>query len=431
MEAFDPYYTWLGIPPEEQPPDYYRLIGIRRFEDNADVITNGMDRQMQFLRSVQVGKRSALSQDLLNEISAAAGCLLDRKRKAEYDRCLKQQIAQRERPATILQPLPTADLLPPAAIAPISPAPVIRPSKRETQPSILLPVVVGGAAGVVVLVLVVVLGQWLLKEDPQPIASMPTEETAPSTAVSEDVRRAAAPTQTVVMPPPTSVTEPPTSPPAAPATTVVPTVSSAETIAQPADDALFHTFLGRYMYWLDRTKTYPIVNLQVPNKNLWSAEVKANAAGKAPEEEISYVGAARFVVPADGTYLVERDRSARVRIDGQVVSDWELPRTEVELTKGLHALSMEIGTHGGPYMHECQFHLRRKDSGEEVVLFNSWRDIQQFLGIPVNGQAVVEVSGWQPTSENQVQLDEALASIAAAGIRNTLRPEDVSEPDGE
>ena len=26
-DHFDPYYTWLGIPPEEQPPDHYRLIG--------------------------------------------------------------------------------------------------------------------------------------------------------------------------------------------------------------------------------------------------------------------------------------------------------------------------------------------------------------------------------------------------------------------
>ena len=26
---FDPYYKWLGIPPEEQPPNHYRLLGIQ------------------------------------------------------------------------------------------------------------------------------------------------------------------------------------------------------------------------------------------------------------------------------------------------------------------------------------------------------------------------------------------------------------------
>jgi hypothetical protein len=36
-EAFDPYRKWLGIPPEEQPPNHYRLLGIALFEDDPDV----------------------------------------------------------------------------------------------------------------------------------------------------------------------------------------------------------------------------------------------------------------------------------------------------------------------------------------------------------------------------------------------------------
>jgi hypothetical protein len=79
-DDFDPYYTWLGIRPEEQPADHYRLIGLRQFEDHADVISNALDQKMQFLRTLQVGKRAALSQKLLNEISAAGGCLLDKQK---------------------------------------------------------------------------------------------------------------------------------------------------------------------------------------------------------------------------------------------------------------------------------------------------------------------------------------------------------------
>ncbi len=30
-DSFDPYYTSLGIPPEEQPPNYYRLLGLSLF----------------------------------------------------------------------------------------------------------------------------------------------------------------------------------------------------------------------------------------------------------------------------------------------------------------------------------------------------------------------------------------------------------------
>ena len=37
-ERFDPYYTWLGIPPPQQPPHHYRLLGVELFEGSPDVI---------------------------------------------------------------------------------------------------------------------------------------------------------------------------------------------------------------------------------------------------------------------------------------------------------------------------------------------------------------------------------------------------------
>ena len=30
-ESFDPYESWLGIPPEDQPPNHYRLLGLKPF----------------------------------------------------------------------------------------------------------------------------------------------------------------------------------------------------------------------------------------------------------------------------------------------------------------------------------------------------------------------------------------------------------------
>ncbi len=29
---FDPYHKWLGIPPDEQPANHYRLLGLELFE---------------------------------------------------------------------------------------------------------------------------------------------------------------------------------------------------------------------------------------------------------------------------------------------------------------------------------------------------------------------------------------------------------------
>src|SRR3569623_558708 len=84
-ERFDPYYTWLGIPPHEQPANHYRLLGISLFESNDEVISNEADRLMLHLRAFQSGKRSRESQQLLNEISAARVCLLNPATKAQYD----------------------------------------------------------------------------------------------------------------------------------------------------------------------------------------------------------------------------------------------------------------------------------------------------------------------------------------------------------
>ena len=89
MSAFDPYHVWLGIPPEEQPPNYYRLLGIAPFESNADVIATAADRQMMHLRTFQSGKRSDLSQQLLNEVATAKVCLLNPAKKAAYDEQLR------------------------------------------------------------------------------------------------------------------------------------------------------------------------------------------------------------------------------------------------------------------------------------------------------------------------------------------------------
>lgn len=101
---FDAYHKWLGIPPSEQPPNYYRLLAIDLFESDADVISNAADQRMAHLRTFQSGSRSALSQKLLNEIAAARVCLLNSAKKAEYDRRLKEQLAAKVQAAEPAQP---------------------------------------------------------------------------------------------------------------------------------------------------------------------------------------------------------------------------------------------------------------------------------------------------------------------------------------
>ncbi len=57
-EAFDPYYQWLGIPPAEQPPNHYRLLGVSLFEPNPDVLANAAEQRILLVRTFQIGKHS-------------------------------------------------------------------------------------------------------------------------------------------------------------------------------------------------------------------------------------------------------------------------------------------------------------------------------------------------------------------------------------
>ncbi len=98
-DRFDPYYEWLGIPPKDQPPNLYRLLGIELFESNRNVIDTAANRQMSFLKEYQAGEHSELTQRLLNELAAARLCLLNKEKKAAYDEERRASLKAKEAPA--------------------------------------------------------------------------------------------------------------------------------------------------------------------------------------------------------------------------------------------------------------------------------------------------------------------------------------------
>ena len=88
-DDFDPYLHWLGIAAHERPADHYRLIGVRRFEDDIPTIEQAADQRMIAIRQKQTGPRAAHTQLILNELSAARLCLLNPAAKAAYDDMLR------------------------------------------------------------------------------------------------------------------------------------------------------------------------------------------------------------------------------------------------------------------------------------------------------------------------------------------------------
>jgi hypothetical protein len=148
---FDPYYTWLGIPRNEQPPNLYRLLGIRALENNPQVIAKAADQRLTYLRALQPGKNAAELQQLLNEVGAARACLLDATQKWTYDDSLRTTLGGHAPGAVparrVVEPAVAAAPPPPphAAAPPIAPPraatpPVVSPL-AATPPSVAPPAV--------------------------------------------------------------------------------------------------------------------------------------------------------------------------------------------------------------------------------------------------------------------------------------------------
>lgn len=124
-EGFDPYHKWLGIPPKDQPPNHYRLLGIELFESDPEVIDMAASRLMSHLQELASGPDLKYSQKLLNEIAAARRYLLKPEAKEAYDRQLKAS-----QPKTPPKREPPAPKPPPAP--PKEPA---KPARPEPPPA--------------------------------------------------------------------------------------------------------------------------------------------------------------------------------------------------------------------------------------------------------------------------------------------------------
>jgi hypothetical protein len=99
-EPFDPFREWLEIEPHEHPVDHYRLLGLRRFESDPEMIEAAADERMKKIRSFQTGPRGRITQPILNALSQARLCLVDPQERTSYDEQLRsvEQVAS-EHPA--------------------------------------------------------------------------------------------------------------------------------------------------------------------------------------------------------------------------------------------------------------------------------------------------------------------------------------------
>lgn len=84
--------TWLGIPAAEQPADFYRLLGVQRFESDPEEIKRASLVRRQQLEQHVSGKGRDAARRLWSKLKSAKQCLLDPARKAAYDEQLRKTL---------------------------------------------------------------------------------------------------------------------------------------------------------------------------------------------------------------------------------------------------------------------------------------------------------------------------------------------------
>lgn len=88
-EMFDPYWEWLEIPPEDQPPSFYRLLGVDEFEEDLAAIDAAAKQTTAYLHPMAAGPNRESVQQLLSEVAKARRTLLGAEAKQIYDESLQ------------------------------------------------------------------------------------------------------------------------------------------------------------------------------------------------------------------------------------------------------------------------------------------------------------------------------------------------------
>ena len=86
---FDPYHKWLRIPPQEQPPNHYRLLGLEVVRIDPEVIDAAANRQMAYIQQL-AGETWRFVAEITQRTIRRTLVLLDQKKKTHYDAELRR-----------------------------------------------------------------------------------------------------------------------------------------------------------------------------------------------------------------------------------------------------------------------------------------------------------------------------------------------------
>ena len=127
---FDPYFEWLGIKGGGRTPDHYRLLGLKQFESDPELIARAADAALARVRRVRPGAQLAQWSRLLDHIGATKACLLDPRSRKAYDEGLSTPLSARPAPVepAFGPPLMSDDLMAEFDAMEVQPVPITRPT---------------------------------------------------------------------------------------------------------------------------------------------------------------------------------------------------------------------------------------------------------------------------------------------------------------
>ena len=92
--ALDPYASWLGIPPDRQPPDHYDLLGVPADERDPQLLGHAAQLRAEMVRKHAEGEAREVAEKILGEIEAAAACLTESEQRQAYDQTRLAALAE-------------------------------------------------------------------------------------------------------------------------------------------------------------------------------------------------------------------------------------------------------------------------------------------------------------------------------------------------
>jgi hypothetical protein len=116
-QPFEVYRDWLGITDLERPLNYYQLLRVKKFEDDAAKVRGNFNRMNAHIRKFLPTSYADMAHRILDELTKAMLCLTDTRRKQEYDATLGRTGTVDTRHRTLEEILVLRKVLDPAQLA--------------------------------------------------------------------------------------------------------------------------------------------------------------------------------------------------------------------------------------------------------------------------------------------------------------------------